>query len=249
MPAPRSVWYEERSLDILRKLSRHKRLFPGSRPALLLVSLFSLLAIYPWFESRSTGGQEDWLGGLALHTLFTLVLLGGAWLVHDRRVVFLVACLLGVPGLFLGWWDHWLNMPNWIDGLGALSLAAFILFVALSQIGFILRAPRVTTDVLCRAIAVYLMLGVAWTAMYAATELLIPGSFSAKTVVLHGLRNQLYWSDLLYFSFCTISTLGPGDIVAESNHARSLVVLECVVGPLYLTVLIARLVAMYRKPT
>jgi hypothetical protein len=48
-----------------------------------------------------------------------------------------------------------------------------------------------------------------------------------------------------YFSFCTLSTVGYGDIVPTSRLARSLSCLESISGQLYLTILIARLVGLH----
>ena len=49
-----------------------------------------------------------------------------------------------------------------------------------------------------------------------------------------------------HFSFVTLTSLGYGDITPVTDHARSLAFLEAIVGNLYLAVLVARLVGMYR---
>ena len=56
------------------------------------------------------------------------------------------------------------------------------------------------------------------------------------------------WSTSLYFSFTVLTTLGLGDITPVSTYARSLVMVESIIGPMYLAVLIARLVAMHKRP-
>ena len=50
--------------------------------------------------------------------------------------------------------------------------------------------------------------------------------------------------DLLYFSFVTLATLGYGDIVPHTRIARSMAVIEALVGMLYIAVFMARLVSM-----
>lgn len=227
----------------------HRNWFPGSRPALLLVSLFLLLAIYPGFEQGEpvAGMSGHRMSGLVLHILFTLILLGAAWLVHDRRGTFVVSCLLAGPWIVLGWLDHFMDFSNPLEGAVTLFFAATTLYVALSQVRFILRAKKVDADLLCRAVSVYLLLGVAWMALYGATALFVPGSFHADKALLHGPDGLLGFSDLLYYSFTTLSTLGMGDIAPVSSFARSLTLLECILGPLYLAILLARLVAMYGR--
>jgi hypothetical protein len=48
----------------------------------------------------------------------------------------------------------------------------------------------------------------------------------------------------MYFSLVTLTTVGFGDISAVHPLARSLVMLEAVIGTLYPAILIARLVSL-----
>ena len=50
---------------------------------------------------------------------------------------------------------------------------------------------------------------------------------------------------LMYLSFVTITTTGYGDITPVSPPARVLCVLEAIVGQLFLTITVARLVGLY----
>jgi hypothetical protein len=49
----------------------------------------------------------------------------------------------------------------------------------------------------------------------------------------------------IYFSFVTLSTVGFGDITPVSRFARMLAISEASTGIIYVTVVIARLVALY----
>ena len=49
----------------------------------------------------------------------------------------------------------------------------------------------------------------------------------------------------IYYSFVTMSTLGYGDIVPRTPTTRMLAAIQAIIGQLYLTVLIARLVALH----
>ena len=53
-------------------------------------------------------------------------------------------------------------------------------------------------------------------------------------------------SDLIFFSFITLITLGYGDRTPVTSQARSLLMVEAVSGTLYLAVMIARLVGLYK---
>ena len=48
------------------------------------------------------------------------------------------------------------------------------------------------------------------------------------------------YSDFLFFSFATLTTLGYGDITPITTQARSFAIVEAVYGVLYSTILIAR---------
>jgi voltage-gated potassium channel Kch len=61
--------------------------------------------------------------------------------------------------------------------------------------------------------------------------------------------NIINWIDLTYYSFVTLTTLGYGDIAPITPLARSLAYLEAIVGQIYLTIIIARLVGLYISGT
>lgn len=52
-------------------------------------------------------------------------------------------------------------------------------------------------------------------------------------------------SDLLYFSFITLLTVGFGDIIAVKDTAQTAVVFEGMIGQFYVAILVARLVSLY----
>ena len=52
-------------------------------------------------------------------------------------------------------------------------------------------------------------------------------------------------SDVIYFSFTTLTTLGYGDNLPVNNYARNLTILESALGQIFLTVLVARLVGLH----
>ena len=66
----------------------------------------------------------------------------------------------------------------------------------------------------------------------------LPGAFAGHTDESGGL------ADWIYFSFVTLTTVGYGDITPVALGARSLTMLEALVGQLYPAVIIARLVSL-----
>ena len=89
-----------------------------------------------------------------------------------------------------------------------------------------------------------MLLGYTWTFTYALLDELQPGSFAAPSVpASHDQTARVM--QLRYFSFMTLKTVGYGDVVPRSGAARTMAVLEAVMGQIYLTVLVARLVGLH----
>ena len=66
-----------------------------------------------------------------------------------------------------------------------------------------------------------------------------PGSFSGT-----GEAVDRTWFELLYLSFTTLTSVGLSDIVPVLAHARSFVMIEQMVGVLYIAMVITRLVGL-----
>ncbi|HEY2155318.1 MAG TPA: ion channel [Isosphaeraceae bacterium] len=113
----------------------------------------------------------------------------------------------------------------------------------------VVRDSRVTLETIKGAVCVYLLIGLTWVYLFVMIDMATPGSFriapsAAAAAEGHLLiRQELH--RLLYLSFCTLTTLGYGDIVPLRGVAQTACYLEAVVGQIFLTVLVARLVGMH----
>jgi voltage-gated potassium channel len=113
-----------------------------------------------------------------------------------------------------------------------------------SILAYVLRSGRVTSDKIFAAICVYLLVGFAWTYAYAFLDDMQPGSFVASTET--GRTDYVaHVMQLRYFSFMTLTTVGYGDVLPHSSAARTMAMLEAVMGQVYLAVLVARLVGLH----
>jgi hypothetical protein len=205
--------------------------------AFLLVTLVLFFAITPFLQDLPSGRYIDAL-------LTSLFLIGALVAVAGRQRRLLIALLLGMAVLVGRWatliWEG--DQPN------AFYIAVFSLFILLvvsQMLRFIVWAPSVTTEVLCAGIATYLLLGLLWAVAYTMVARLDPGSFAgvlATEQPLHGFQ-------ALYFSIGALTTAGSGDIIPLSGAARMLGMFESMTGPLFLAVLIARLVSLYSPST
>ncbi len=200
----------------------------------LLVALLLLIVLGPVAEV--TG-----LGGVTLLILFSLLLLASAYVASERLWGLIAAVGLAVPWAVLTWFQPFAgDVANALvaDGL-AISLLLYTLGLLLHRI---VAVKESNFDILCGAAAVYLLIGVVWGVWFRFIETLMPGSF-----VLTGTSEAIGWSNFIYFSLATLTTLGYGDITPVSPVARVWATLEAVAGVLYVALLISRLVSLYRR--
>lgn len=99
---------------------------------------------------------------------------------------------------------------------------------------------RVTFHRVVGAVLLYLLIALAFVSLVTLVGLLAPDAFSG--LVLKDDRKTT--SNLIYFSFVTLTTVGYGDILPIHPVARSLCNLESIIGQLYPATLLARLVSL-----
>jgi len=181
-------------------------------------------------------------GDVVEASLVTLVFAMAVVAVGTRRSMLIWAALLVLPAMVGKWITHFrpdLVPPEVFPAAGMM----FVGFVVARFLQFILRAPRVNSDVLCAGISTYLLLGLFWMFAYLFVARLDPGSFAFSTGP--DSSHVMTRFNAYYFSFVTLSTVGYGDVTPVSNGARALAVAEAMTGTLFVAVLIARLVALY----
>ena len=203
--------------------------------AVFLVALILAFVSSPFEEAFRDGDLVEWLR-------LTVVVLFGLLALSDRRSTLVAGIVLVTPALVGKWVNHWRPdlVPAWLFLAPALL---FCLFVVLHLLRFILRAPRIDSEVLCAAVAGYLMVGLLWAGAYIFTAQLVPGSFifsggPAASFSMKGFT-------ALYYSVITLTTVGYGDVVPVTGAARMLAMMEAMTGTLYVAILVARLVSLY----
>ena len=121
---------------------------------------------------------------------------------------------------------------------GVIINALFILVSIKILVARIFSEKIITSDTIQGGISVYFLMAFLWAFFYDILLLFDPNAISLPgTGINH--------SEIIYFSFTTLTTLGYGDISPVSHMARNLTILESTLGPLYLAVLISRLVSKH----
>ena len=90
------------------------------------------------------------------------------------------------------------------------------------------------------SITIYLLIGFIWANMLFIANHFFPDSFQ-YSVKQNPEENGMF--NFIYYSFETLTTLGYGDILPMTPLAKTLIILEALIGPLYLAILIGRLVS------
>ncbi|NET37796.1 MAG: two pore domain potassium channel family protein [Cyanothece sp. SIO1E1] len=106
------------------------------------------------------------------------------------------------------------------------------------------KSKRVTGNIICGAIAAYLLIGVSASLLATLIETVHPGAFLRGGELLS--RDGVF-DNLLYYSLVTLTTIGYGDITPNVAIAQSLSIALGLIGQIYLTVLVAMLVGKFLK--
>ena len=213
-----------------------------ARPGLFRFSVRRFLAALVLLLFATPFLEEMKHGHLIEVSLVTLVLCMGVLAVGGRQRTLILAIVLAVPAV-AGNWAHHFFPATWLVCVAYAARLSFLAFIVANLLAFILRAPRVNTEVLCAGISIYLLLGVIWAIAYMLLGSLNPNSFAFS--VPPAANSGIAGFNALYFSYITLTTVGYGDITPVSKIARMLAITESMCGTLFVGVLIARLVSLY----
>ncbi len=199
----------------------------------LFVGLLALLTLYPTLTL---------LGGWVVDLLVLLVLVSGVFAVSSSRSQLIIASTLAIATVVLGFWaEH--DPQNTIVVLSLISGLGFFGFLALVILQDVFkRRQRVTAEVIYAALAVYLLMGLAFAFGYGLIDILQPDAFTSRGLIA-GNSTEVF-EGFVYFSFVTLTTLGFGDITPNTLQAGAFVYLQAMAGQVYLAVLVARLVSL-----
>lgn len=206
-----------------------KNILPKFTSLGLLLFIVFFFVIAPFF-SRGDSAR------LVLDLSLILLLITSVYMCSDNKRTLLFAALLASPALIR------LVHPSVVVNEITLSFnAGFFALVIYVLLKRLFQSKHITMDVIYAAVTVYILIGVFWGILYMLLEYFWPGSFLLPQSPMYAEFGQ----DLLYYSFITLTTVGYGDILPLSQPAKSFATLEAMTGPLYLSILVARLVGMH----
>ena len=141
-----------------------------------------------------------------------------------------------------------LTVPNdehWLRPATLIVTAAFMGAITAALLHYVLDWQPITTDKVFGAVAAYVLIAFTFACLFGLLRELQPGAFHAAAV--HVPDDQLDWAAMMYFSFTVLTSTGFGEITPVTGMARALIVIEQVLGVMYVAFLVARLANLYGR--
>lgn len=219
---------------IMKTLRPDWRAIAQNRFNHLLTLLGTMFLISPFLMSDD-GLQFDPIVSVAM--LASVIGITRAVISNNRQFYGMLALILASSLVDLvahyGYFDG-SRMAYGVVARFAQVLLITVVVVRLMQ--WLFRVESVDADTIKGGICVYLLLGFQFVGLYRLAYALNAEAFS---------RSFTNGWELVYFSFTTLTTVGYGDITPRLPFAMMLTNLEGIVGQLFLTVFVARLVGLH----
>lgn len=119
---------------------------------------------------------------------------------------------------------------------------AFFVGVAFMVARRVLFPGHVNANIVVGALAIYMLLGLIWATLYLLVLEVFPQAINGM--------EHIYWADnfsnALYFSYITMTSVGYGEITPAMPISRTLAYLQAMIGSFYMAVVVASLVGAHR---
>jgi hypothetical protein len=204
----------------------------GHKFFLLFVFLLLYLILYPYTQNKG-------VAYFAFRVLAIGITLLSVYAISFRRSLVFIGMALAVPALM----EHLHIAQLDASATSLLTIALTLAFdtfiiVAIFRRVFVHKQP--TAETIYGALCIYLLVGLGFASIYTLLATVQPHAFYLNPIT--SLNPSLNRFDFIYYSFGTMTCLGANGIIAVSNQAKSLSLIEAILGVLYLAVLISRLV-------
>jgi hypothetical protein len=200
--------------------------------AILLAVQLAGVLIYPFVENGHVGRALFSLLGIVILALVVLA-------VHRTPALTWVSILLGLPATVLLLIQAVTGSDTLLPWSSAFE-AVLYFYAAGAMIAYMLRDHVITRDELFAVGATFTLVAWAFAYTYVVCQAVEPGSFTAA-IDPSGDRS---WTELLFMSFTTLTSVGLSDVSPVKSFARGLVMLEEVGGLAYVAMLVSRLVGL-----
>ena len=210
----------------------HRR--KGRFSYLLGLMLLQLL-LSPWSEFTGPRGRIVGLFGAG-------AVLAALYAISESHKIWIAGVILAVPA-FLHRITVFPDLSSFVAQAGLSTSIIFDIFITTIILEEILSHDDISNQTIYGALCAYLTAGYAFGHLYMLVERLRPSSFLLDPRLFHhSLATQ---PDLMYYSYVTLIALGPNGIAPAAAFVRVLSMVEGILGVMYLTVLLSRLVGLH----
>jgi hypothetical protein len=204
---------------------------------LLAVQMLGLL-LYPALEDQT--GRAGGLGRSVLSVFALFVLFLAVLAVRRTPALTWISAVLGLPLIALTIAEGFQPNSSSIELWSSILHAVFYFYTAYGLVRYMFNDDKVTTDELFATGAAFTVLAWGFAYLYNAVQIVWPVSFTAY----ENPDAPRSWFELLFLSFTTLTSTGLSDVVPIEAHARSAVMVEQVLGLMYVAFIVARLVGL-----
>lgn len=178
-----------------------------------------------------------------ISALFSLILLISVYAIEMNRRFLHIGIALAVFLFAVKWIGVLHELGVRVILFETMVTCIFFALTSIAVINYTIRSQEVTASTIFGAICGYLLMGLTWSFLHALIFIMNNQAYNFPPTVSDA--PQIGTLNFIYFSFISLSTVGYGDITPVSQVARTFSWLEAVTGQIYLTVWIARLLALH----
>lgn len=204
-----------------------------SLTALFAYIVINTFVLVPFTHSR--------FGEISHSVIYSMILVSGVFSMGATLKAKISIAILAIVSFIIRWlailYPTTLTIEIADDVCSILFLTALATFV----IWHIFKAGDITFHRIQGAITTYLIAGLVFSKAFHLIFLLDVNAFIMPVLQQD---TESYYSRFVYFSYVTLTTLGYGDITAVNLGAKSLVMIEGLIGQLYPAIMITRLVTL-----
>ncbi|MCW4028684.1 MAG: ion channel [Candidatus Bathyarchaeota archaeon] len=202
----------------------------GSKYFILVFFIIVYLLFIPY--------SQGYFGQIFLSAIVSVVLVIAGFSVKQEKTIGSITLRVVLVTLAFVWFFT-------IQGsMRSEELVRFFTAISFSLIGVLIfiniirttRKKTVEMDFIWGGVSTYLLIGLAFASVYRLIEIYAPGSFSSSAI-----PPKSDFSNFIYFSYYALTTIG-GLMTPNTLQAQSLVMLEPVIGTLFIAIFISRLV-------
>lgn len=199
----------------------------------LLAGLLSLLLINPTINDL-LGYSSNFLTSVT----FSSCMIIGIWSLHGSKTLFRVALVLIAISTTLSILNAlYPQLP--LEMFNMLVVLIFCVMSAIFILAEITADLKVDANRVVGGICLYLLIGLVFGIAYTILEALLPGSFSNMPEQAQSMN-----SELIYYSYVTLTSVGYGDIVPLRPLVRTIAYLEAIIGVFYMAIMIGSMIGL-----